>query len=122
MTTKNYDIKDTALAEMGRLRIEWAFREMPVVRLIRERLAKEKPLRDIEFDSEDEKMVEIENEFMPDFDARMNGLAARQRISYFNFIDCVSKYVFTDGNHLHKDSGKAISMEVAKLIKKVKTG
>ncbi len=43
-STKNYDIKDSTLAEAGRRRIEWASREMPVVKLIRERFAKEKPL------------------------------------------------------------------------------
>ena len=40
----NYDIKDIALAPQGRQRIEWADREMPVLRLIRERFAVEKPL------------------------------------------------------------------------------
>ena len=30
-STANYDIKDPALAEAGRQRIEWASREMPVV-------------------------------------------------------------------------------------------
>lgn len=40
----NYDIKDINLAEKGRLRIEWAERNMPVLRLIRERFQKEKPL------------------------------------------------------------------------------
>jgi adenosylhomocysteinase len=44
---KNYDIKDSSLAETGKQRIEWAFREMPVIKLIRERLAKEKPLKGI---------------------------------------------------------------------------
>ncbi|MCJ7736304.1 MAG: adenosylhomocysteinase, partial [Anaerolineae bacterium] len=39
-----YDIKNLDLAPGGRLRIEWAEREMPVLRLIRERFAKEKPL------------------------------------------------------------------------------
>ncbi|MEW5828181.1 MAG: adenosylhomocysteinase [Chloroflexota bacterium] len=41
----NYDIKDINLAEGGRRRIEWAEREMPVLRLIRERFEKEKPLK-----------------------------------------------------------------------------
>lgn len=41
---ENYDIKDVKLAEGGRRRIEWAEREMPVLRLIRERFAKERPL------------------------------------------------------------------------------
>ncbi|MFC2015245.1 adenosylhomocysteinase [Chloroflexota bacterium] len=43
----NYDIKDLSLAEAGRHRIEWASREMPVVRLIRERFAREKPFSGI---------------------------------------------------------------------------
>ena len=38
------DIKDKALAPKGKLRIEWAENQMPVLRLIRERFAKEKPL------------------------------------------------------------------------------
>ena len=42
-----YEIKDPTLAEAGRQRIEWASREMPVVRLIRERFASEKPLKDV---------------------------------------------------------------------------
>jgi adenosylhomocysteinase len=42
--SKEHDIKDLDLAPGGRLRIEWAEREMPVLRLIRERFAKEKPL------------------------------------------------------------------------------
>jgi adenosylhomocysteinase len=44
VTLHNYDIKDASLAELGRQHIEWAYREMPVVRLIRERFASEKPL------------------------------------------------------------------------------
>jgi len=43
----NYDIKDNTLAEGGRRRIDWAEREMPVLRLIRERFAKERPLKGI---------------------------------------------------------------------------
>lgn len=39
-----YDIKDINLAPQGKQRIEWADREMPVLRLIRERFEKEKPL------------------------------------------------------------------------------
>ncbi|MCZ2126958.1 MAG: adenosylhomocysteinase [Anaerolineales bacterium] len=41
----NYDIKDIQLAEGGRRRIDWAEREMPVLRSIRERFKKEKPLK-----------------------------------------------------------------------------
>jgi adenosylhomocysteinase len=41
----NYDVKDMKLAEGGRLRIDWAEREMPVLRQIKERFAKERPLK-----------------------------------------------------------------------------
>src|SRR5688572_12645585 len=39
-----YDVKDIGLAAKGKQRIEWAEREMPVLRLIRKRFAEEKPL------------------------------------------------------------------------------
>ncbi len=39
------DVRDIALAAAGRRRIEWADEQMPVLRLIRERFLKEKPLR-----------------------------------------------------------------------------
>ncbi len=40
-----HDVKDLGLAGRGRLRIEWADRNMPVLRSIRERFAREKPLQ-----------------------------------------------------------------------------
>ena len=40
-----YDIKDASQAEGGRRRIDWAEREMPVLRSIKERFAKERPLK-----------------------------------------------------------------------------
>ncbi|MCK5654302.1 MAG: adenosylhomocysteinase, partial [Dehalococcoidia bacterium] len=39
------DIKDPSLSSAGILHIEWAAREMPVLKLIRERFAREKPLK-----------------------------------------------------------------------------
>jgi adenosylhomocysteinase len=45
--TRNYDVKDMSLAEVGRQRIEWSAREMPVIKLIRERFSREKPLEGV---------------------------------------------------------------------------
>ncbi len=42
-----YDVKDMHLAEGGRRRIEWAEREMPVLRLIRQRFSTERPLEGV---------------------------------------------------------------------------
>ncbi len=43
----NYDIKDPSLSPQGKLRIDWASQEMPVLNRIRERFAQEKPLKGI---------------------------------------------------------------------------
>ncbi len=47
VTNTAYDVKDLSLAERGKLRIEWADQWMPVLRLIRSRFSKEKPLKGI---------------------------------------------------------------------------
>ena len=43
-TTVNHHVADLSLAELGKQRIEWADRDMPVLKQIRERFEKEKPL------------------------------------------------------------------------------
>ncbi len=45
--TRSYDIKDLNLAEQGRKRMDWAEQEMPVLRLIKERFERERPLAGI---------------------------------------------------------------------------
>lgn len=42
--SKDYDVRDLRLADEGVARVEWAEQEMPVLRLIRERFAQERPL------------------------------------------------------------------------------
>jgi len=44
-----FDIKDIKLADKGKARIEWADRDMPVLKLIRKRFKKEKPFKGITF-------------------------------------------------------------------------
>jgi len=41
----DYHVKDIALADKGKMRIEWAGRHMPVLKAIAERFEKEKPLK-----------------------------------------------------------------------------
>jgi adenosylhomocysteinase len=45
--TPKHEVKDLSLASMGKKRIEWAAREMPVIKQIRERFAAEKPFTGI---------------------------------------------------------------------------
>ena len=44
MLNNNHDIKDLSLADPGRERVEWSLTEMPVLRAIHDRFAKERPL------------------------------------------------------------------------------
>jgi adenosylhomocysteinase len=46
-TAARHDVKDLSLSEKGRRRIEWADGSMPVLRQIRERFAREKPLQGV---------------------------------------------------------------------------
>ena len=43
MDKGQYDIKDPSLAEAGKRRIEWAWREMPVVKQIKQWFSAERP-------------------------------------------------------------------------------
>jgi len=45
MAKRENDVKDISLAEKGRFRIQWAENDMPVLRQIRERFKKERPLK-----------------------------------------------------------------------------
>ena len=47
MAKIEYDVKDLSLAERGHSRIKWSEREMPVLRSIRERFARERPLHGV---------------------------------------------------------------------------
>jgi len=49
MAGKKHDVKDMRLADGGRKRILWAGQDMPVLQRVKERFAKEKPLRGMRF-------------------------------------------------------------------------
>ena len=45
--TMDYDVKDIELAKKGKLRVEWAMKSMPVLRLIQRRFERQKPLKGV---------------------------------------------------------------------------
>lgn len=51
MPKRDYDVKDLALADKGRFRIQWAENDMPVLRQIRARFEKERPLKGLQIAS-----------------------------------------------------------------------
>jgi hypothetical protein len=61
-------------------------------------------------------MYELEKVFMPDFDAKMNQMSQQYSVKYINLIYKSSIDPTTDGNHLWKESGKLISIEILNNI------
>src|SRR5580704_13169126 len=49
MTTMAHDVADLTLASEGQRLIDWAAKEMPVLKLIRERFENEQPLKGLNF-------------------------------------------------------------------------
>lgn len=63
-----------------------------------------------------EKMMDIENQLMPDFEQKIEGVI-HIADGYYDFTTANNSYTYVDGNHLYKVSGRQVSMEIANLIK-----
>lgn len=61
-------------------------------------------------------IAKIEDELVPDFDFKINGLANSEELPYLNLKNADAKFIFTDGIHLYKDSAKKVSDEVGRWI------
>jgi hypothetical protein len=62
------------------------------------------------------KIATIEDTLIPDFDLKMGKLAQKESVPYLNLINSGTKFTFTDGVHLYKDSAKKVSLEVGRWI------
>jgi hypothetical protein len=60
-------------------------------------------------------MKQIEEEFMPDFDSKIQEIVPYTS-GYLNLTEFSDLFIYTDGNHLHKESGKLVSQRIAKWI------
>lgn len=61
-------------------------------------------------------IMKIENEFMPFFDATIDK-AIKASDHYLNLTEQNNNYIYNDGNHLHKTSGKKVSEIIANWVK-----
>lgn len=61
-------------------------------------------------------IIEIENKKYPDFSRLMNDIARQNNIKFFDFSTSYDKYLYTDGNHMYKESGKFFSSQIADSI------
>lgn len=61
------------------------------------------------------KMFEVENQFMPDLTEKVQGLLEIPG-NYLDMTESNSDFTYTDGNHLHRSSGKIVSQKIANWI------
>lgn len=59
---------------------------------------------------------DLEDRISPRFDSLMTSLARENNIAYLNFINDSTKYRYTDGNHLYKESGRKLSKKIGEYI------
>lgn len=62
-------------------------------------------------------ITEIENKKYPDFSKLMNEIANKNKMKFFDFSASYDKYLYTDGNHMYKESGKVFSSQIADSIR-----
>lgn len=60
-------------------------------------------------------MAKVEHEYMPDFDQKIAD-AIELSDGYCNLMDNAKDFLYTDANHLHRDSGKLVSSLVSEFI------
>jgi len=65
-------------------------------------------------------ILKLEETLMPGFDDTIARLSNINNIPYFNLKDSSKHYQFVDGNHLYKNSSKAVTADIANLILKNK--
>jgi hypothetical protein len=61
-------------------------------------------------------MLDVENQFMPDFDSKVARIKSEANVDYYDMTDLNSKLIFVDGNHLYKASGEIVSATIGKYI------
>ncbi|MBB6371653.1 hypothetical protein [Chryseobacterium shigense] len=61
-------------------------------------------------------IMEIENRYSPDFSKRLGSIAQKNGVKFFDFSPYHDKYVFIDGNHMYRESGKVFTAQLADSI------
>ena len=65
----------------------------------------------------DERLAEVEKEYLPEFDQLMEDCASELSVPYLNYFADNTLYQTTDGNHLYKESSKLFSKKLAQDIR-----
>jgi len=65
-------------------------------------------------------IMEIENQFMPEFNTIIEEISAKDHTLYYNMSALNADFIYTDGNHLYKNSAEGVSKLIADWIVKNK--
>jgi hypothetical protein len=63
-----------------------------------------------------ERLMKLENSYLPDFNEKMKAISKKYDIKFFDFSSKAKDYIYTDGNHMYKESGKVFTAQVADSI------
>ncbi len=63
-----------------------------------------------------EGILQVENRLMPRFNDLIDSISTRTNVLYFDLMEMNDSLVYTDGNHLYKESGKLVSQALADSI------
>lgn len=64
-------------------------------------------------------LTEINNSVTPNYIDKMKQLAKETQTPYLDMSTNNGEYIYTDGIHLYKDSGKLVSQKIARWIKEI---
>ena len=62
-------------------------------------------------------VLALEDQVWPSFDRQMDSIALLKSVPYLNYRDRTEEFETYDGSHLHSESAKAFSRDVARTIK-----
>ncbi|WP_228455300.1 hypothetical protein [Chryseobacterium sp. Tr-659] len=62
-------------------------------------------------------LTDIENRKFPQFKKIIQDISHKQNVKYYDFSEDFYKYVYTDGNHMYKESGKKLTSRIADSLK-----
>lgn len=63
-----------------------------------------------------QKIMEIERSYSPDFSEKINQISKKHGVDFFDFSSKADEYMYTDGNHMYKESGKVFTAQIADSI------
>lgn len=61
-------------------------------------------------------LVELQQNYFPDFDKRIQEISTKYKVPYFSFKNSFDKYQTRDGSHLYKDSGDQFTSDLCDSI------